>query len=51
MLGIDCSANDQSGNQVYLSDWINDPECRIWNKVVTDLKERGIRLEVEPEPV
>ncbi|NLK49033.1 MAG: extracellular solute-binding protein, partial [Candidatus Cloacimonetes bacterium] len=50
MLGIDFSANDQSGNQVFLSDWINDPECRIWQKVVTDLEERGIRLEVELFP-
>lgn len=47
MLGIDYSAYDQSGKSVNLSDWINDPECRIWQKVVTDLEERGIRLEVE----
>ena len=50
MLGIDLFAKDQSGKTVFLSDWINDPECKMWQTIVHDLEERGIHLEVDLLP-
>ncbi len=50
MLGQDFGAYDECGNLVYFSDWINNPDCLIWQKVVSDLEERGICLQIELYP-
>ncbi|MCR5755888.1 MAG: extracellular solute-binding protein [Acetatifactor sp.] len=49
ILGIDSSGTDDSGNTVYLSDWVNG-DSKLWEKLTTDLEERGIRLELDLIP-
>lgn len=50
ILGVDLSAEDNNGNVIFLSDWIEDPECRMWNQLVEDLASRNICLDVDLVP-
>lgn len=49
ILGVDRSSTDSAGNKVYLSDWVNGGS-KIWDRLTSDLAERGIRLEVDLIP-
>lgn len=50
ILGVDNSATDDSGNTVYLSDWVNG-DSKMWERLTSDLAERGIALELDLVPV
>lgn len=45
VMGID-NMSSNTGKEVYLSDWVNG-DSRLWQKLVDDLAERGVRLELE----
>ena len=49
ILGVDNKATDDSGNAVYLSDWVNG-DSKMWQKLTDDLAERGLRLELDLIP-
>ena len=49
ILGVDNKATDDSGNAVYLSDWVNG-DSKMWQRLTSDLAERGIRLELDLIP-
>ena len=40
ILGVDNKATDDSGNAVYLSDWVNG-DSKMWQKLTDDLAEEG----------
>jgi len=50
MLGVNLSAVDNCGNEIFLTDWIENAECKLWSKLVEDLAKRNIRLEVDLVP-
>lgn len=49
ILGIDNSATDDSGNTVYLSDWVNG-DSKMWERLTSDLAEYGVALELDLIP-
>lgn len=49
ILGIDNSGTDDSGNTVYLSDWLNG-DSRMWERLTSDLAEYGVALELDLIP-
>ena len=49
ILGIDNSGTDDSGTTVYLSDWVNG-DSKMWEKLTSDLAERGVKLELDLIP-
>lgn len=49
ILGIDNSGTDDSGTTVYLSDWVNG-DSKMWERLTSDLAERGVRLELDLIP-
>lgn len=49
ILGIDNTGTDDSGKTVYLSDWVNG-DSKMWEKLTSDLAERGVALELDLIP-
>ena len=49
ILGIDNTGTDDSGKTVYLSDWVNG-NSKMWEKLTSDLAERGVALELDLIP-
>ncbi|MDO4292657.1 MAG: extracellular solute-binding protein [Eubacteriales bacterium] len=49
VMGMDWSRTDNNGKQVYLSEWVNG-DSKLWDRLESDLAERGIRLEVDLIP-
>lgn len=49
IMGIDNTGTDDSGNTVYLSDWVNG-DSKLWGQLTSDLADRGLQLELDLIP-